>query len=46
MEWREISEFLGSELGAMALRLLRIAGILLGAWILAMLLRRAYSGTP
>jgi small conductance mechanosensitive channel len=40
MDWQSVSEFLGSELGGYAVRLLRIMGILLGAWVLAMLLRR------
>lgn len=41
MDWQAFSEFLGSGAGQAAVRLLRITGILLGAWILAMLLRRA-----
>jgi small conductance mechanosensitive channel len=40
MDWQTVSEFLDSEMGEAAIRLLRIAGILLGAWVLAMLLRR------
>ena len=41
MDWQAFSEFLGSGAGQAAIRLLRIMGILLGAWVLAVLLRRA-----
>lgn len=40
MDWQAFGEFLGTGTGQAAIRLLRITGILLGAWILAMLLRR------
>jgi small-conductance mechanosensitive channel len=40
MDWEAITEFFGGRWGDSAVRLVRIAGILLGAWLLSRLLSR------
>lgn len=40
MDWQTIVDFFGSEVGVFTVRVLRISGILIGAWILAAVLGR------